>query len=68
MAGRTNVRKSGKICMFNSEFLSYPLVNNWYLESDRLCLVHITKRTKNDRSVSHSFKALHGRISDSMRS
>ena len=22
--------KSGKICMFNSEILSYPLVNNWY--------------------------------------
>ena len=42
--------------MFNTEFLSYLLVNNWYLWSGHLCLVYITKRTKKDRSVYHPFK------------
>ena len=47
--------KSGKICLSNTKFLSYPLVNK-YLGSDRLCLVYFTKRTKNDRSDYRPFK------------
>ena len=57
IAGPHKDPKSGKICMFNAEFLSYPLVNNWYLGSDRVCVIglYITKRSKNDQSVYHPF-------------